>query len=108
MAPIPTFGNQAMPWLSNNSDMLLQAGAGRLGGRTAQEQVGGLAQGVVGARQKNKTLEFLRQANPDLAAAVESGALSSGDAYKLFYQQKLQAEKPKNYSFQSLADGTYG
>lgn len=100
MALFPTFGAQVMPALSNNSDSLLQLGAGLLGGRTAQEQlaggIGGFAQARQLSKQKNKTLEFLRQNNPDLAAAVESGALSGGDAYKLFYQQKLEAQKPKN------------
>lgn len=96
MALFPTFGAQVIPALSRNSDTLLQAGAGLLGGRTAPEQVAGLAQGIAGARQRNKTLEFLRQQNPELAAAVESGALSGGDAYKLFYEQKLEAQKPRN------------
>lgn len=96
MALFPTLGNQVLPALSRNSDTLLQAGAGLLGGRTAPEQVAGLAQGIAGARQRNKTLEFLRQQNPELAAAVESGALSGGDAYKLFYEQKLEAQKPRN------------
>jgi hypothetical protein len=105
---LPPFANGFQPFLRNNSDMLLAAGAGLLGGQTAPQQVAGLAQGVSGARQKNKTLEFLRQQNPDLAAAVESGALSGGDAYKLFYQQKLQAQKPKQFSFETLPDGTYG
>jgi hypothetical protein len=93
---LPPFANGFQPFLRNNSDMLLQAGAGLLGGATAPQQVAGLAQGVAGVRQRNKTLEFLRQQNPDLAAAVESGALSGGDAYKLFYQQKLESQKPKN------------
>ncbi|MGR9384917.1 hypothetical protein [Rhizobium leguminosarum] len=93
---LPPFTNGFRPFLQNNSDTLLAAGAGLLGGATAPQQVAGLAQGVAGARQKNKTLEFLRQQNPELAAAVESGALSGGDAYKLFYQQKLEAQKPKN------------
>lgn len=106
--PLPPFVNGFMPTLRNNSDLLLTAGAGLLGGRTAPEQAAGLAQGVAGVRQRNKTLEFLRQQNPELAAAVESGALSGGDAYKLFYQQKLQAEKPRNLSFETLPDGTYG
>jgi hypothetical protein len=92
---LPPFVNGFQPFLKNNSDMLLQAGAGLLGGQTAPEQVAGLAQGVAGVRQRNKTLEFLRQQNPELAAAVESGALTGGDAYKLFFQQKLEAEKPK-------------
>lgn len=93
---LPPFMGGFQPFLRNNSDTLLAAGAGLLGGQTAPQQVAGLAQGVSGARQKNKTLEFLRQQNPELAAAVESGALSGGDAYKLFYQQKLEAQKPKN------------
>jgi len=100
MAIFPTFGAQVMPALSNNSESLLQLGAGLLGGRTAQEQiaggVGGFADARLQAKQRNRTLEFLRQQNPDLAAAVESGAMSGGDAYKLFYQQKLEAQKPRN------------
>lgn len=105
---LPPFVGGFQPFLKKNSDMLLQAGAGLLGGQTAPQQVAGLAQGVAGVRQKNKTLEFLRQQNPELAAAVESGALSGGDAYKMYYQQKLQAEKPRNLSFETLPDGTYG
>jgi hypothetical protein len=103
---LPPFINGFQPFLKNNSDMLLQAGAGLLGGATAPQQVAGLAQGVAGARQKNKTLEFLRQQNPDLAAAVESGALSGGDAYKLFYQQKLEAQKPRN-NFMAVGKNLY-
>jgi hypothetical protein len=106
MALFPTFGNQVGGFLGNNSDTLLQAGAGLLGGRTPQEQVAGLAQGVVSARQKNKTLELLRRTNPELAQAVESGALSGGDAYKLYYQQKIEAEKPKN-NFMSVGKNLY-
>lgn len=93
---LPPFVGGFQPFLRNNSDTLLQAGAGLLSGPTPQQQVAGLAQGVAGVRQRNKTIEFLRQQNPDLAAAVESGALTGGDAYKLFYQQKLEAQKPKN------------
>lgn len=94
--PLPPFINGFTPFLRNNSDMLLQAGAGLLSGKTEQDQVSGLAKGIVGARQQNKTIDFLRQQNPELAAAVESGALSGGDAYKLFYAQKLEAQKPRN------------
>lgn len=103
---LPPFVNGFQPFLRNNSDMLLQAGAGLLSGSTPQEQVAGLAQGVAGVRQRNKTLEFLRQQNPELAAAVESGALSGGDAYKLFYQQKLEAQKPKN-NFMAVGKNLY-
>ena len=103
---LPPFMGGFQPFLSNNSDTLLAAGAGLLGGQTAQQQVAGLAQGVSGQRQRNKTIEFLRQQNPELAAAVESGALSGGDAYKLFYAAKTKADRP--LSFQTLPDGTYG
>jgi len=110
MANVPTFGNQAMPWLSDNSDALLQLSAGLLGGKTAQDQVagglGGFAQARQLTKQKNKTLDFLRQTNPELAQAVESGALPAGDAYKLHLQQKMKAERP--LSFHTLPDGTYG
>ncbi|MBX5131605.1 hypothetical protein HJB80_02720 [Rhizobium lentis] len=105
---LPPFAGGFQPWLRNNSDTLLAAGAGLLSGQTPQEQAAGLAQGVAGVRQRNRTIDFLRQQSPELAAAVESGALSGGDAYKLFYAQKLQAEKPKNLSFETLPDGTYG
>ena len=67
-------------WLSNNSGALLAASAGLLGGRTRNEQLSGGIQGFADARSaqqsKNKTLEFLRQMNPQLAQAVEAGALS--------------------------------
>jgi hypothetical protein len=100
MALTPTFAGKAAPWLSNNSDSLLQLSAGLLGGRTAQDQIagglGGFATAQQQTKQRNKTLEFLRTQNPDLAAAVESGALTGGDAYKLYYQQKLEAQKPRN------------
>lgn len=96
MAFTPTFGGKVMPWLSQNSDMLLQASAGLLGGSTPQEQMSGLMQGVAGAKKKNRTIEFLRQNNPELAQAVENGDLSGGDAFKIFYQQKMEAEKPQN------------
>jgi hypothetical protein len=103
---LPPFINGFQPFLQRNSDTLLAAGAGLLAGSTPQEQAAGLAQGVAGVRQRNKTIEFLRQQNPELAAAVESGALSGGDAYKLFYQQKLEAQKPKN-NFMAVGKNLY-
>ncbi|TCB05140.1 hypothetical protein E0H93_17625 [Rhizobium leguminosarum bv. viciae] len=94
----------------NKSNTLLSVGLGLLSGKTAQDQVGQAASNFANERQMgrtyNKTLEFLKQNNPDLAQAVESGALPVGDAYKMFYQSKLKADKP--LSFQTLPDGTYG
>lgn len=98
----------AFDWLRNNSDALLGAGVGLLSGKTAQEQVAGgigsFAQTRQATNQRNKTLEFLRQTNPELAQAVEAGALSPLDAYKTH----IESQKPGNLSFQTLPDGTYG
>jgi hypothetical protein len=119
MALFPTLGNQVAPWFAgndqpfNNSNTLLSVGLGLLSGKTAQDQVGQAASNFANERQAgrtyNRTLQFLRQNNPDLAQAVESGAMGPADAYKLYHQEKLQAQKPvKNFSFQTLPDGTYG
>lgn len=90
------FPNRFMPALRNNSDTLLQTGIGLIGGRTANEQAAMGLQGFQAGRKENRTLNFLRQNSPELAAAVESGALSGGDAYKLYYQKTREAEKPKS------------
>lgn len=102
------FPSGFMPALRNNSDTLLQTGIGLIGGRTASEQASMGLQGFAQGRKQNQTINFLRKNSPELAAAVESGALSGGDAYKMFYQKKLEAEKPAQLSFQTLPDGTYG
>lgn len=97
MAIFPTLGNQVMPsWLTNHSDTLLNAGVGLLSGPTANQQAAGLAAGVGQARAKNRTVQWLRaNGAEDLAAGVDAGDLSGGDAYQLFYKQKLEAQKPK-------------
>lgn len=82
-------------FLQNNSNTLLQTGIGLLGGQNAQQQATMGLQGFAQGRQANKTLQFLRQTNPELAQAVESGAIAPGDAYKMHYQQKLDAERPE-------------
>lgn len=81
-------------FLRNNSSALLQGGVGLLSGRNAQEQAAMGFQGFGNALQANKTIKFLEATNPELAQAVKSGALTGGDAYKMYYQQKLEAEKP--------------
>lgn len=48
------------------------------------------------AQQKNATLEWLKQNNPDLAAMVASG-MSPNDALSLAYKQKMEAAAPKQY-----------
>ena len=119
MALFPTQGNKTAGFFAgndtpyNNSSSLLGVGLGLLSGKTAQDQVGQAASNFYNERQMgktyNKTLQFLQQNNPDLAQAVESGAMGPADAYKLYYAQKLEAQKPvRNFTFQTLPDGTYG
>lgn len=97
-------------WLSNNSDALLAASAGLLGGRTAADQVSGGLQGYAGVqsanKQKNKTLEFLKGVNPDLAAAVEAGALSPLDAYKTHVESQ-KPQKPIEVNGRLVDPNTY-
>lgn len=95
-------------FLNRNSDAFLQAGLGLLSGQTGSEQAAMGMKGFSDARKLNRTVEFLKQTNPELAQAVEAGSLGPADAYKLHYQQRLQAQKPKTYDFQTLPDGTYG
>lgn len=96
MALFDNFASNLFPSVQRNSDALLQSGLGLLSGRTGNEQAAMGLKGFSEARKLNKTVEFLKAANPELAQAVESGTLGAGDAYKLYYQQKLEAQKPKN------------
>ncbi len=93
-------------WLANNSSALLAASGGLLGGRTGAEQAGlglqGFGTAVAANKQKNKTVEFLRQMNPELAQAVEAGTLSPLDAYKVH----IDAQKPKN-NFMAVGKNLY-
>ncbi|UXS31359.1 hypothetical protein FY152_04320 [Agrobacterium tumefaciens] len=97
MAPVPPFKNQGFgSWLNNNGDALLQSGLGLLSGKTGTEQAALGAKGFSDARKLNRTVEFLKTANPELAQAVESGMLSGGDAFKLHYAADMEAKKPKS------------
>jgi hypothetical protein len=112
LPPFPTMGN----WFAGNdtpynkSDTLLSVGLGLLSGKNAQDQVGQAASNFANNRQMgrtyNKTIEFLKQSNPELAQAVESGAIGPADAYKLYITSKAKADRPR--TFQTLPDGTYG
>ncbi len=95
-----------MDFLRNNNQMLTQAGLGLLGGRNTQEQASMGAQGIAGAINQNKTVKWLESAYPELAQAVQQGQLSAGDAFKMAYQQKLEAAKPKN-NFMSVGKNLY-
>lgn len=93
-------------FLNRNSDAFLQAGLGLLSGQTGPEQAAMGMKGFSDARKLNRTVEFLKQANPELAQAVEAGSLGAGDAYKLYYQQKLEAQKPRN-NFMAVGKNLY-
>ncbi|MQU85697.1 hypothetical protein [Sinorhizobium meliloti] len=97
----------ALPsWMSgngtpySNADTLTSVGLGLLSGKTAQDQVANAAMNFANERQMgrmvNKTVAFLEKQYPDLAEAVKAGNLSAGDAWKMAYQHKLEAEKPKS------------
>lgn len=92
----------------------LQMGAAMMGGQTLGDQLGAgfsaAGQAGIARRQKqeeqakiNKTLEFLRNANPQLAAAVEAGALDPASAYK----EHLQSMQPKQPDYMSAGNGAF-
>lgn len=85
-------------FLRNNSSAFLQGGVGLLSGRNAQEQAAMGFQGFGNARmetvQKNKTVEYLKRINPELAEAVLVGNMDPRSALDTAYKQKLEAQKP--------------
>ncbi len=96
--------------MMGDPEMMLALGSGLLSGGTFGEQVGGAfgnaaalkaqRKGLGAEAQKlNKTVEFLRKVNPELAAAVDAGAMSPGDAYKTH----LSAQQPKQTDFDMRA-----
>lgn len=110
--PAQPQGNRFMQAISQNPEVLLALGSGLLGGRTGSEQwSGGLgamsqAMGTASERRKeekkkNETMEWLRKQAPEYAQAVEVGALSLSDAYKM----KMDAQKPQKPSFINAGEG---
>lgn len=96
-----------MDFLRNNSQGLLQAGIGLIGGRTGSEQAAMGLQGFAQGRQQNKTMQYLQQTDPELAQAVQAGALTAGDAFKLSYQRKLEAQAPKKPNLMGAGGSIY-
>jgi hypothetical protein len=110
--PQPGRGQRFMQGISQNPEILLALGAGLLGGRTGPEQWSGglsaMAQTMGTAKekqeekkQKNATLEWLSKNAPEYAEAVQQGALSAGDAYKM-HREAQTAKKP---NFMNVGDG---
>lgn len=80
----------------SNSERMLSVGLGLLSGKTPQEQVAQAATNFANDSTLNRTTQYLRKVNPELADAVANKVLSPADAYKIFAQQRLEAQKPKN------------
>ncbi|ANK73729.1 hypothetical protein FA04_14535 [Ensifer adhaerens] len=95
-----------MDFLRTNNMALTQLGLGLLSGQNAQQQAALGAQGLAQGINTNKTMQFLAKSYPDLAQAVQSGAMSPGDAWKMAYTQKLEAAKPKN-NFMAVGKNLY-
>lgn len=85
-----------MDFLRTNNMALTQLGLGLLSGQNAQQQAALGAQGLAQGINTNKTMQFLAKSYPELAQAVQSGAMSPGDAWKMAYTQKLEAQKPRS------------
>lgn len=103
---LPPFANGFQPFLQRNSDNLLSIGMGLLAGKTPQEQVGQAAANFANERTLNKTAQYLKSVSPELGAAIDNKLISPADAYKLYYQQKLEAQKPKN-NFMAVGKNLY-
>lgn len=79
----------------------LQMGAAMMGGQTLGQQIGGGLQAAGVAKQaqqeaakRNQTVEWLKTINPELAQAVEMGALGAGDAYKMAVEKPIDPNAP--------------
>lgn len=104
------FPNGFMPAIQNNSNTLLMTGLGLLSGPTAQQQAALGAQGFMQGRQAsmdakklNQTVQWLKTVNPQLAQAVEMGALSPADAYK----EQLKAQMPQKRNLMGAGGAIY-
>jgi len=102
------FGNERI-----SPELLLLAGSSLAGGQTVGQQLGGIGTNVAPllaqqAEQRkqmeaqNKTLQYLKQTNPQLAAQVEAG-MPVSEAW----QQVVQAQQPKKRNIISAGDGMF-
>jgi hypothetical protein len=57
--------------------------------------------------KRNKTLDFLRREAPELASAVDSG-MDTGDAYKVYLQQRYAKPAANPFSDRAAAAQQYG
>jgi len=101
----PGLGARFGGFIRNNSDALAAMSQGLLSGQTASEQWAGGMNGLTGSvserRKKSKTLEWMMKNAPEYAEAVEAGALSLPDAYKM----SLEAKRPQKQNFINAGGG---
>lgn len=83
----------------------LQMGAAMMGGQTLGQQIGGGLQAAGVAKQaqqeaakRNQTVEWLKTINPELAQAVEMGAIDVNNAY----ETAVKARTPKTPDFMNV------
>lgn len=101
-------------FIKGNSLGLLNAGIGLVGGRTAEEQASGGLMGFRNGLVNNRTMQYLQKSNPELAQAVQSGAMDATDAFKLHVQEQMAAKAAAKAAsmpdrkWVELADGSYG
>jgi hypothetical protein len=74
--------------IRNNSDVLMNMGAGLLAGRTGPEQFAMGLQGASGAldarderRKRNQTIEWMRQNAPDFLVPYQAGEMTLNEAF---------------------------
>lgn len=80
---------------SQNSDQMLSFGLGLLSGNTPQEQIGKAASNLTNERRLNKTVEWFKKNDPEMAQAIAEGLVNPSDAFKITYQRRLEAQAPK-------------
>lgn len=84
-------------------EMALPMAAGLLSGRTNAEGFGNMFAAAGQAGQRNKTMEYLRKNDPEVAELVGAG-LDIKDAYAI-HQQRVKAQKPERPNYINAGDG---
>lgn len=104
MANIPGKPNGGISnWLQANSDPLMALGLGLMSGGSPMEQITQGLSNFSNERKLNRTVQYLKGIDPELAAAAENNLIPVDAAYKLHIERKqaqqqaqLKAQEP-NY-----------
>ncbi len=82
-----SIGDQFRQFTEQNPGALMALGAGVMAGNPAAG-FAAAAPMIAEGRKRNKTVEYLKQRDPELAEYVESGGLSAADAFKLHVAER--------------------